>query len=421
MARRGFLAELAHQSQVYARERARAERDEVREHNAAVRRAEQARKAAERAQAQFDRAMESERKQLEREAREAHIAEMEAEVEERNLKLAETYAEIDSLLASTLEVDDYVDLETLRVVVAHPPFDRLDLEVPGLKPNLISDPAEPLFVTPDPPKGLAGLFGKEKKHAAAVANAQAAHAIALAEWRERLESNSLRRQAALDAHALAESRRLAALEEARSRYTRECADRESAAAESNRQLDELITNLGYGTIDAVQEYVSIVLSNSVYPFNFAVTHKFDFDPSSAELKLRVSVPGPDTIPEVKAYKYTKATDEITETPLSQKICRDRYAGAVHQVALRSLHEVFEADRRGLIKTIALEVGTNTVDPATGRQANIPFVVVGAERESFFEFNLSAVVPALTLDRLGAAISKNPHGLVAADTSGVRRS
>jgi restriction system protein len=134
----------------------------------------------------------------------------------------------------------------------------------------------------------------------------------------------------------------------------------------------------------------------------------------------VPAPGPESIPEIKGYRFTKATDEITATSLSQKLCRDRYAGAVYQVALRSIHEVFESDRRGLIKTISLEVGTEAVDPATGRETYVPFVVVGAEREAFLTFDLSAVIPALTLDRLGAALSKNPYGLVAAETSGVRR-
>ena len=112
------------------------------------------------------------------------------------------------------------------------------------------------------------------------------------------------------------------------------------------------------------------------------------------------MPGPGEIPEIKAYKYTKATDEITSTSLSQKECRERYAGAIHQVALRSFHEVFESDRRGFIKTISLEVGTNTVDPATGQRVYVPFVIAAAEREAFLAFDLSAVVPALTLGRLG---------------------
>jgi restriction system protein len=91
------------------------------------------------------------------------------------------------------------------------------------------------------------------------------------------------------------------------------------------------------------------------------------------------------------------------------------------VALRSIHEVFEADRRGLIKTISLTVGTETIDPATGRHTYVPFVVVGAEREAFLTFDLSAVVPESTLSHLGAAVSKNPYALAPADTTGVRRS
>lgn len=421
MARRGFLATLLHQAQVAAREQERAQRAAVREHNAAVRRAEQAQRAAESVRVQLTRASEAQRKRLEKEAREAHIAVMEAEAEERNLKLAEVYAEIDSLLATTLEVDDYVDLEKFRVVAEHPPFDRSDLEMPIPAPAPIPNPPQPIFVAPDPPRGLlANLFGKDK-HAAAVATAQWAHEQSLVKWRARLEELSTRRQAALKAHAQAEAERVAALGAARARYAEECATREAEATERNRRLDDLIANLGYGTPEAVQEYISIVLSNSVYPEHFAVTHEFEFEPSSAELKLHALVPGPDKIPEIKAYKYTKSTDEITATPLSQKVCRDRYASVVHQVALRSIHEVFESDRRGLIRTISLEVGTETVDPATGRQTYMPFVVVGTERESFLKFDLSAVIPALTLDHLGAAVSKNPYGLVAAETLGVRRS
>ena len=162
----------------------------------------------------------------------------------------------------------------------------------------------------------------------------------------------------------------------RARYAAECAAREAAAAEHNQALDTLNANLGYGAADAVEEYVSLVFANSAYPAHFPVEHDFEFDPTTAELRLRVLVPGPDKVPATSAYKYAKSSDEITSTSLSQKACKDRYADAVHQVALRSMHEVFEADRRGLIKTISLEVGTETIDPATGREAYVPFVAVG---------------------------------------------
>ena len=160
---------------------------------------------------------------------------------------------------------------------------------------------------------------------------------------------------------------------------------------------------------------------AVYPEHFPIEHRFEFDAGTAELRLRVLIPGPDKMPATKAFKYTKASDEIIETPLSMKICKDRYASAVQQVALRSIHEIFEADRRGVIKMISLEVGTETIDPATGREAYIPFVAAGAEREAFLKFDLSRIVPTATLSHLGAAVSKNPFELVPANVSGIRKS
>ena len=75
----------------------------------------------------------------------------------------------------------------------------------------------------------------------------------------------------------------------------------------------------------------------------------------------------------------------------------------------------------MIQTISLEVGTETIAPATGLKTFILFAAVGAERDAFLQLDLSNVIPAATLDHLGAAVSKNPYGLVEADASGIRRS
>jgi len=82
-----------------------------------------------------------------------------------------------------------------------------------------------------------------------------------------------------------------------------------------------------------------------------------------------------------------------DCPTPLKARKDRYAGAVHQVAVRILHEIFEADRGGKISP---------------------------GRETFSHFDLANVVPRATLDHLGAAVSKSPFDLTPADTShGVR--
>jgi restriction system protein len=162
------------------------------------------------------------------------------------------------------------------------------------------------------------------------------------------------------------------------------------------------------------------LSNSVYPDVFPVEHDHAFALASRELTLTVSVPEPSTVPSIKAYRYVKARDEIASTELPVREKKERYANAVWQVAVRSLHEVFEADRAGKVHSIALTVGADTVAPATGLPLTVPLVVVAADRETFNRFDLAKVVPQATLQHLGAALSKSPFDLVPADVSrGIR--
>ena len=101
-------------------------------------------------------------RQAEKEAKADHVAAMEAEVAERNSALADLYGDIDNLLAATLCVDDYVDLESLRRTTEHPPFDRSDLEVPIPPPVAMPEPNEPELKLPGPPKGFL-VLGRKKK------------------------------------------------------------------------------------------------------------------------------------------------------------------------------------------------------------------------------------------------------------------
>ena len=418
MARRGGpLADMQRAAHAAAREAERRQREAQRQYVAQVRAAERAAAAEQRAIAAHARASEAERKRLEKEMKAAHVEAREAEVASRNAAINAVYDDITNLLSATLAVDDHVDLEQLRRRAEHPAFPHADLLTPLPAPAYLPDPSPPRRADPEPPKGV---FGKKKKAQAAESAADASYAKDYAAWQAAVSALPGRRAAAAQAHAQVEGRRLAALERAQARYEQECADREDEVARHNAELDALIAGLGYGTVEAVQQYVAIVMSNSVYPEHFPVDHSFEFDPTTAELSVQTRVIGPHQFPTIKAWKYNKSSDEIVATEQPQKASRDRYADAIAQVALRTMHEVFEADRRGLIKSVTLKVGTETNHPATGAMTYIPLVAVAAERDTFLSFDLSAVVPSATLAHLGAAVSKNPWALVAADTTGVRR-
>jgi restriction system protein len=419
--KRGLLAEINRSLQQDARRRQQAQNQAVRQQAAAQRQAEQAARQAQRAIDQAYKASVADQKRAEQEAKRLHVEAMEAEVAAKNAELAVVYDEIDNMLSATLAVDDFVDLNNLRRVAEHPPFDPGAVGSPGLQPPRLQAPPEPTFVPPDgAPKGLSGVFGGKKKYAEVLAQAQAEHEKAHKHWQGQVADLPVRQQALDDDYKRAELKRQEQLAAAKEKYDDECRQREAEVEESNRALDQLIANLGYEVEDAIQEYVTIVLENSVYPDAFPVSHDFQFDSAHRELTLEVTVPAPSEVPSVREYKYVKAKDEIAETALPQKDQKDRYANAVAQVALRTLHEIFEADRAGRIQTISVTIATEALDVATGRTIEVPLVAVASDRATFEQLDLSNVVPAATLAHLKASVSKNPWGLVPINQSkGVR--
>lgn len=395
-----------------------AERDRVRKANASIREQnaatkEQARLAKARGAAikQATVLNERDRKVWEKDVKAAHISSREAEADLLNAQINDVFSELDRLLDATIEVDDYIDLNNLLKSEQTAPFDRPELaeaEPTPLPPKL---PIEPKYKEPPQPKGF---FGKKKKLAAAVKSETEAHASAHKEWEKAVAKLREGHRIELEKHAKREALRVEALATEKLRF-------QSEIESHNASIKSFINNLSYGDADAVQEYIALVVENSEYPDHFPVRHSFSFDPGTAELIMQVSIPQPSDFPAVKSYKYVKASDEIRATNLSLTEKKSHYCNAIYQVAIRSLHEVFEADRRNLIRTISLEVGTIAKDPATGRIGFLSFVGVSAAKSSFMEFDLSGLVPLATLKHLGAAISRDPLNLVGVDVKGIRKS
>lgn len=224
----------------------------------------------------------------------------------------------------------------------------------------------------------------------------------------------------LEGHAKAEEKRARELAAARREYHTACAEREREVEQTNASIDAFIAALAANEPQAVNEYVGIVLGNSAYPEAFDVEHDYQFDAELGELTVAVTVPPASAIPNVKAYKFVAASDEIREIPCSQKEQRERYNGAVAAVAIRTFHEVFESDRDERIKTISLTVQTIDINPATGNTDIFPLIAAAADREEFLQYDLHNVDPAQTLLLMRASLSKNAFALKPISTArGIR--
>lgn len=373
MARRSsFAARMAQ----YQREQERLQRAREREQMRAAREAERARAAYERAAA----AEEKERKRL-------YVESRAAEVDAMNERLDTLVADLEQLLRSTLSIDDYIDFEALKEEPELPPFQPGALAVAEPEPQLGD-------FLPPPPTGMAKLLpGAKGKHEQAVAAAT----VTFEAERER--------------HRAGEAERDHALGKARAEHQEAVERMKERAAAQHQEVDEFKARFDASEPAAVTEYFSLVLNASHYPEGFPQQYRIAFVPESKQLVVEYQLPSADVVPTTKQYKYVKTRDEIDEVARPAPQVRSLYAHVVAQTTLRTIHELFEADRGDQIETIVLNGFVNTIDPATGQPVSPHLVTVRASKEVFTRLDLGQVEPLACLKGLNASVSKSPAELV----------
>lgn len=364
----------AHAQQLHAQQRAQAEQHRL--HQQMVLEADRLRQVAEEAAAKD----EQERRRLYTEARAARVA-------TGNANLRARLEELENLLAWTLAIDDHVDLARLKEQVAPERFDPGKLGVPLPAPDWRK------FAPPNP-TGIGKMLGGEARYQQELATAQKAFAQAQAK------------------HAAAEAERQRRLAEARRAHQRRRQQTEAAVAEHNAELDRFAAAVSRGAPDAVVEYFGLVLGNSVYPADFPQQYRLAYVPESRQIVVEYHLPTIDVIPQVREYRYVRAQDETITTPRPEDEINRRYADVLRQVTLRTVHELFEADRGGLVATIVFNGIVETIDPRTGHQVRPCLVTLRTTRDTFTALNLAKVDITACLRHLGAAVSTRPHELVA---------
>lgn len=410
--RRGLFAEIQRQSAIQARERQRAQAAFARQEAAAVREAERARNASIRASEQAARASAKAAAAAEKQRKQAYLEACQAQAAADSAALGSSIEELNELLRATLERDDHIDLQTLKKAAQHPPFRPGNDAQPLPAPQPPAVPAEPAWhqFAPPEPSGLAKAFGGRRRHETDVAQARAQYEAAHASWQQHLRQLHEQGAAAIAEHRHREQQRLRRLDQAKARYDHECAELQRQIDEHNAEVDEFAAAFAAGSPPAVVEYFDMVLANSVYPNGFPQRHRVAYVPESAQLVVEYDLPTIDVVPTVREYRYVKARDETTATSRPAKDVRAQYASVVAQTALRTVHELFEADRRRLVETVVFNGVVHTTDPSTGRAISPCLITLRTTRGVFQELDLAQVDPLACLAHLSAAVSKKPEEL-----------
>ena len=176
------------------------------------------------------------------------------------------------------------------------------------------------------------------------------------------------------------------------------------------EVEQLKHDVAAGKPPAVAQYFSLVLESSEYPAGFPYESRIAYVAESQQLVIELELPRVDVVPDVTEYRYVKAKDEIATKARPKSSIHQLYSSVIAQITIRTLHELFEADRNKLVESIVLNGFVDTIDPGTGQPIQPYLVTVRTTREQFSRLDLRQVEPRACLAALSASVSKNPAEL-----------
>ena len=173
------------------------------------------------------------------------------------------------------------------------------------------------------------------------------------------------------------------------------ADYKARQNAANAEVDTFRRNYEQGVSDdgrAVEEHAELVLNASNYPDWFSVDFELGYNVSTKTIVIEYRLPSEDSIPTVKSVSYIQSRDELKESFISEREKTAIYESMLYQIALRTIHELYEADEVSAFEAIVFNGWVESVDPATGQLRDSCIMSVQARREEFLPLNLAEVEP-----------------------------
>lgn len=322
-------------------------------------------------------------KKLDREAQKAYVQSQEDEAASQTTEVDNRVQELSTILARSLGAAGPLQFVNLKRRTDIKPFD------PGAL-NAIE--AAPIMPTLPPLTMLQKLIpGATKRHA------------------ETAEAYRQRHAELLREHGNRDAARRAALAAARQQYEARLEAARQTDSDWNAQVDVFAAKYRDGDAEALHEYCQMVLDANDDPEGFST--RVAFAPESKQLVVECECPSLDIVPEQSGFKYVKSKDEIVATARSAAQRRSLYGATIAQLALRTLHQMFAADKPGHLETIVVNAYVTSIDKGTGKQVRPCLVTLRTSKDVWSGLSLDRVDPMACLKTLNASVSPSPAELV----------
>lgn len=327
--------------------------------------------------------------------REANIHEAETRTNEAQSVLKQ----IDDILTHTLSLDDTVDWESLKrndeFTNPKPPKPNKEeyYEIPP-KPDKESNEFIPQF------NFLEKILKSKKQNKIDEYNSK--YSNALKNWEQT-------KQKTIDDNKLIDMK----YEKELDNWELEVKDWEKEKVlfyreqkEYNKKIDKMKESYFEKEQSSVTEYCEMVLNNSEYPDFFSKNFEIEYNPNNEILVVEYQLPAIEDFPIVREVLYIATKKTLKETLISETELRKRFDDALYKIALRTIHELFEADAVDAIKAVSFNGWINSINKATGKKENNCILSIQAKKEEFMQIKLANVDPKLCFKNLkGVASSR----------------
>jgi len=304
-------------------------------------------------------------------------------------------ADIDNLLIHTLDIDDTIQWESLK---------RTD----DFSEPIPNEPKKKKQIPyPDEPKTfeleftfLEKLF--KVKHERRIAEHECKFQARLQAWTDEKKSIDQKNRSQDQEHEnnIAEWKKSVSDWEIRRQAF---IDERSAY---NQKIDSMKSSYLDRNQDSVVEYCDMVLTNSEYPVSFPKSFEIEYVPDTRILIVEYQLPPPGAFPNVKEVKYISSRKELKETYLPESQQAKMFDDATYKIALRTIHELFEADVAQALDAVSFNGWVRAVNRATGKEENNCILSIQANKDVFGDIDLAKVDPKVCFKNLkGVASSK----------------
>lgn len=158
----------------------------------------------------------------------------------------------------------------------------------------------------------------------------------------------------------------------------------------NQKVDFLKQSYENGEPNVVTKYIRLVLGRSKYPASLSLSPKVQYEAPSKLMLVELELPNTDGIPRVIEYSYSPSKNIITSKEMKQREFEEYYNSVLYQIAIRTLHEIFEADYAHTVDTVGLNGFVSGFDRKTGKPFRNCIISLQVNRAEFEELELDHV-------------------------------